>query len=155
MNRHREVNEYLDGRLGPEARHALEQRLATEPDLAAELRDTRALVDLLHDLPVEQAPAGLTGRVMAALDDAPPAPEPRRGAWPRLARWPQLAAVAAILVALAWPRLAGPSSPNPPELSASEQAFIEDCLRDYHYQVAASLGAQRPSGDVTQISLEF
>jgi hypothetical protein len=50
------LNDYLDDALPPEQRAALERRLETDAELAAELEELRGLVDAAAGLPREVAP---------------------------------------------------------------------------------------------------
>jgi len=155
MSRQREVNEYLDGRLAPRARAAFESRLAEDPGLAAEVRSTRDLVDLLQAMPSETAPDGLVCGVMAELR-AEPTPVVRPWLnWLDALRPPRLAFAAAALMLLVGVQVTLKEEARPLELSAADQAFVEDCLQDYHYQVAASLAADRQGGETTTVTLEF
>ncbi len=158
MSRQREVNEYLDRRLPPRARSAFESRLAEDPGLAAEVRSTRSLVDLLRQMPPESAPDGLVTGVMAELR-AEPAPVVRP--WLNWLNWldalrpPRLAFAAAALMLLVGVQVTLQDDVRPLELSAADQAFVEDCLQDYHYQAAASLAANGRRGEATPVTLEF
>ena len=155
MNRQREVNEYLDGRLQPRDRSAFESRLAEDPGLAAELRDTRLVVDLLQQLPPETAPDRLVVGVMAEIR-AEPAPVARP--WLRwldaVRRPPKLALAAATVLVLIGAQVALKDDVRPLDLSVADQEFVEDCLQDYHYQVAASL-AQDGGDNSASVTLEF
>lgn len=155
MSRQREVNEYLDGRLSPRARSAFESRLAEDPALAAEVRAARELLDALRGLPTESAPGGLVTGVMAAIQAEP---TPVRRPWLSLmdALRPQrLAFAAAAVMLLVGLQVTLRDDPRPLELSAADQAFVEDCLQDYHYQVATSLADGRRGGEATAVTLEF
>ncbi len=57
------LSAYLDGRLGPEERHAVESALLEDPRLADDLRGLAAVRDLLAGLPRE-SPRDLSGRVL-------------------------------------------------------------------------------------------
>ncbi len=60
------LSAYLDGRLGPEERHAVESALLENSRLADDLRGLAAVRDLLAGLPRE-APRNLAGRVLRQI----------------------------------------------------------------------------------------
>jgi anti-sigma factor RsiW len=62
------VHAYLDGELDPANALGIEQRMSTEPALAAESERVKALQRLIHEhLPREEAPPGLHARIEASV----------------------------------------------------------------------------------------
>lgn len=147
MSRARDINEYLDGRMTPERRAAFEARLAAEPELAAEVDETRRVLALLAALPVEHAPATLTARVMSEVRAQPVS---RRRWWalgrltalprPRTLAW---AAAAAMLLAVSVFMRPGQDD-RIAHLSPVDEAFVTQCLTDYHAETIRV----SPSGEI-------
>lgn len=65
------LSDHLDGALSPAEGAAVEGHLAGCTACRAELEDLRAVVAMLHAVPDEAMPAGLLGRISAALADEP------------------------------------------------------------------------------------
>lgn len=138
MNRQREVNEYLDGRLNPKRRKAFEAAMNTDPALAARVEEGRRVMSLLQALPTDDLPRDLTGGIMTRVRGER-IPAPRRVTIP-VRTWlqPQRLAVAfaALLIAVGAGVL---TQPEQVELSAGDEAFISECLRDYHFEASLQL----------------
>ncbi len=66
---HDRLSEYLDGELSGDELARMEEALAADPALRAELEELRALVDRLGSLPPVKAPEGLVASVMEATAD--------------------------------------------------------------------------------------
>ena len=62
-----ELSAYLDGELSGAQLAQMEQALAADPDLQAELDELRAVIEGLGALPQHKAPAGLMAGVMAGV----------------------------------------------------------------------------------------
>lgn len=86
--------DYVLGELSPEDATAFERRLATDPDLAEEVRQLRATLGLIPLAAVTEPPPDLRARVLAA------GAATRRP--PRRIVWSQFAAAAAAVLALAF-----------------------------------------------------
>src|SRR4051812_4091460 len=106
-----ELTLYVDGNLPDDRRAALEARIATDPELAAAVREQRALVTRLQALGTEVgAPGPLRARVRALQKPA------RRRAFAGPAGW--AAAAAAVILAVV---LALPSGSGGPSLAQAAQ----------------------------------
>jgi anti-sigma-K factor RskA len=62
-----EAHDYVDGRLSEEQEKAFERRLESDPQLAAQVQALRASVQMLHDLPEHEPPAGFDDRVLERI----------------------------------------------------------------------------------------
>jgi len=88
------LSAYMDGELDETRRRAVEEALAAQPELRAELAALRRTVELVGSLPRQSAPPGFAARVAAAIGaEAKGRPAARPG-WLR----PVAAAAAACLV---------------------------------------------------------
>lgn len=159
MSRRGELNRYLDGRMTPRERAAFEERLAADPTLAVETTETRRTLALLRGLPEHRAPAGMVAAIMAEVRQEP-VPARLPAAIELLARAFQpsrlaMAAVAVVLVVgtglLTQPRV------HPLDLSVYDEAFVEQCLRDYYVEASKGLThAQEGTGEShSATGLEF
>jgi len=93
------VVEYVLGTLSPEDTVMFERRVAADPNLAEEVRQLRATLDLLPFATVTEPPARLRARVLAAGAAARPVRVTARA--PRRVVWSRFAAAAAAVLALA------------------------------------------------------
>ena len=87
------LSRLISGDLSPSDAHQLRQRIAGEPEIAAQYREMKELLGGLSSLPEEMEPPPLTRLA------------PRRPVWPRIVPW---VAVAASLLLWIWP--SAPSS---------------------------------------------
>lgn len=146
MNRRREISEYLDGRLLPAQRQQFEVRLGTDPGLAAEVEETRRAVALLRSLPMDAAPDDLVARVMGQVRQKP-VPARRWLVWEFCGRWLHPArlamATAAVALVVGAGLLSRPEPPGP-RLDKSDEAFIKECLQDYHVEARKQLDGHGP-----------
>jgi anti-sigma factor RsiW len=110
MNRE-QIHAFFDGELGPGEVARLEEALRSDPALAAELEQLRALDGALESLPGHEVPADFTARVLAAVRQR------RRGLWMRLGA--PLAAAAALALAVFLPRFDRSGAPE--ELFTTEE----------------------------------
>ena len=157
----REVYEYLDGRLRPDRRAALEERAATDAELARELTEAERVRALLRALPLEPAPATLARAVMAQVRQQP-VPQ-RRSAFAQALQnclRPQRLALAtcAVAVLVGFGQVRVGHGRDPATLSATDEAFVRECLRDYHREAAVHLvgdDGSRSSDAVQRGTVEF
>lgn len=160
MDGQRLVSDYLDGRLAPQERASFEARLVIDADLARELEAMSATLALLRALPTEAPPADMAARIMAEVRLAP-APA-RRGSWAfwraglRLRPLLVTAAAAAAVFGLVLLNLGGSDGPNV-RLSSSDEAFVGECLVDYHLAASdrykhgpATPGPTEPANNAAQ-----
>jgi anti-sigma factor RsiW len=138
MDGQRLINNYIDGRMTPGQRQAFERRLTAEPELAREYQALARTLAVLRAIPTDPAPLDLTARIMA---DVRTRPIPlRRGARaglqrllsaPRRTAW-ALAGAAAVVAVVFLSQGGGRKAEPNVRLSRSDEAFIGDCLVDYH-----------------------
>jgi anti-sigma factor RsiW len=134
------VQDYLDGRLGPEEMAQAEKVLGESPDARAELealKRVRALMKSTPSAPV--MPADLQARVRDALDleegrirQEPVQPSERRLLWYR----PALAAAAAVVLALGLWGIFTPSSDGfiDQVYARYEQTVTKDCTQFFSHK---------------------
>jgi len=65
------LNAYVERELGNEERTAVEDHLLTCPSCRQRVANLRQMTTLLYQLPVEELPAGLEARIVAAVGPAP------------------------------------------------------------------------------------
>ncbi len=141
MNGRRETSEYLDGRLRARERARFEARMSADPALAAEVEETRRAVVLARSLPLETAPADLLAGVMAQVRQQP-VPARRWVGWEILTNCLQparLAVATAAVVVVVGAGLLSMQSTRPPVLDQTDQAFVSECERDYHFEAHKQL----------------
>jgi len=96
-----QLSAYLDGELNEADRRRVEQALAGDETLSAELETLRATRDLVHSLPRAEAPEGFVDRVLAQAERRRLVGGPETAARPdpwRAVRW--VAAAAVVLIAV-------------------------------------------------------
>jgi anti-sigma factor RsiW len=151
MDRRRCLNEYLDGRMPPERREAFEAELSADPELAAELAETQRVLTLLRSVEPPALPDGLTSRVMSCVAGLPtPRRRPAFWTWLETCLNPQKVAFAVSVAGMAV-LLGFFVQPQQVRLQASDQAFINQCLADYHSEsvrlTVRSTGVVETPGD--------
>lgn len=141
MNGRRETSEYLDGRLRARDRERFEARLSNDPALAAEVEETRRALVLARSLPLEVAPPDLLAGVMAQVRQQP-VPARRWIGWEVLSNCLQparLAVATAAVAVVVGAGLLSMQNTRPPMLDQTDQAFVSECERDYHFEAHRQL----------------
>ncbi len=159
MDRQHDLNAYLDGRQSPAQREAFEHQMTGDPALAAAVTEAKRVRALLHALPVDSPPASLAASIMREVRGAA---APRRrpvtdwlAGWARPQRLALATAAAAVMVGVGWFTQAGAGAP--PQLSTTDQVFVQECLRDYHLEMSSRC-ARSSAASATQLTpaaLEF
>lgn len=153
QRRQQQLHDYVDGRLPLRQREAFEVRLRDDAALRADLAGLRRTLAVLRADAPPAAPEPLTAAIMRDVR-ALPVPQPRwTWAQPVLAVMRPsrlgfaLAGAAVALFAVVQLGLVGPPGEPVPsasatavQLSAGDQAFVQDCLQDYHFAMAGRLG---------------
>ncbi|MBI5833813.1 MAG: hypothetical protein HZB16_16090 [Armatimonadetes bacterium] len=154
----RHINQYLDGRMGPDERERFEAELANSPELAAEVASTREAIELLRALPLAAAPDDLTDRIMGSVRALPRPVRPSlMDALSLQLRRPAVVAFAGamtVVMALLGANLVGGPGDEPVvvinggnqvRLSNSDSQFVNDCLADYQVVAVSSVPSRPPA----------
>ncbi len=139
------VNALLAGELTPMEEAALSSHLETCPICRAEWESSRAMLELLHQLPAVESTSDLAPRVLAQVRPAPPA------RWRSLARTLAAAAALVLLAGLSWLLIPRSQTPTAAVASAeppAESATVARALDWFVSQQAAdgSWDAERWGG---------
>lgn len=109
------LNEYADGELANDIRHAVDEHLTTCLSCNRELKEIRSLLDRARQLPVEIVPEtelwrGIASRIGDTTQDDSPTRQADPPSW--TLRRPFFAAAAVLVVALSIPLVLGPGQPG-------------------------------------------
>ncbi|MCC7490838.1 MAG: hypothetical protein IT204_00745 [Fimbriimonadaceae bacterium] len=155
MRRDKTIHAWLDQRLSPGERERFAERLAAEPELAATAEEARRVQHLLRALPVDQPPADLADNIMRQIRTAP-APMVRRWAWWQPSRAMMLAgATVAVLAAVMLVPRDETATLAATQLTETDRRFVQECLRDYHYEVSTRLAGSGAAQRAADATLEF
>lgn len=158
MRRDKTIHAWLDQRLSPAERERFAERQAADPALAATAEEARRVQQLLRALPVDEPPADLADNIMRAVRTAP-APVVRRWAWWQPSRAMMLAgATVAVLAAVVMLPREDSRAVATAQLTDTDRRFVQECLRDYHYEVSTRLAGSGPADRAvtpTDVVLEF